>query len=255
MKIWVPGADGDLGTCVVQAAKDAGHDPIGTTHEQCSIEDPAMVFATVETLRPDVIINCAGKLPGSNPVEMMVANAVGPHVLAATRIRLVHMSTDCVFSGHQILATSPSYSSMASPNPSDFYGRSKLAGEPNYPHALTIRGSFISREGGFLAWLLNAKGPIETWMNAYWNGGTARAMAKWLVKLAESSRIGVVHVAAPGRITKAAMVQRLVGALDLGITSIRYVDEPRVFRVLLPDFELPAIDEMLEEVIQEIRNA
>lgn len=254
MRIWVTGSGGMLGGHVLHAAEAAGHEAIGTLHDTCPIEDLAAVFSAVSSIHPDAIINCAGRLPGSDPIEMVVANAVGPHVLAATKVRLVHMSTDCVFSGsraHGGMMTS--YSSTALPDPCDFYGRSKLAGELDYPHTLTVRGSFIGKEGGFLAWLLNAKGPIAAWKNAYWNGGTVRAMAKWLVALAEGDRTGVVHVAAPGHTTKASMIKHLVETLDLEVTSVRYVDEPRSFRVLEPDFELPDLSVALREIVQEIK--
>ena len=170
MKFWIPGVDGELGACVVQAAKDAGHDPIGTTHGQCSIEDPAQVFAAVENIRPDVIINCVRKQPGSNPIEMLMANAVGPHVLASTKVWLVHMSTDCVFSGsHAHGEIKIWYSSKAFPDPDTLYGRSKLAGEPKGSHVLVVRGSYLGIRSSFMQWLLNAKGPVELWKNAYWN--------------------------------------------------------------------------------------
>lgn len=254
MKIWIPGSDGELGTCVVQAAKNAGHDPIGTIHEQCSIEDPAMVFAVVETICPDVILNCVRKQPGSDPVEMLMANAVGPHVLASTKVRLVHMSTDCVFSGsHAHGGIKIWYSSKRDfPDPDTLYGRSKLAGEPEGSHVLVVRGSYLGIRSTFMQWLLNAQGPVDLWKNAYWNGTDIFTMAEHLVRMAEDEKTGIIHIAAPDHTTKASMARYFIDVLNLPVTGIRYVDEPRIFRVLEPDVELPEIHSSLKRLASSI---
>jgi len=257
VKIWVPGAEGEIGTGVMQAAQRAGHEPIGTTHGQCSIEDPAMVFSAIETIRPDVIINCAGKLPGRDPIEMMMANAVGPHVLASTKVRLVHLSTDCVFSGSHAHGGIRMwyFSGRDFPDPDTLYGRSKLAGEPEGSHVLVVRGSFLGLRSTFMQWLLNAQGPVELWKNAYWNGTDVSTMAEHLVRVAEGKRSGIVHISAPDHTTKASMARYFIEVLNLPVTGIRYVDEPRVFRVLHPDIELPEVHESLKRLAQEIRDA
>lgn len=245
-----------LGSHTLRAAKEAGHKVAGTTHMTCPIDDPASVFSFVESVKPNAIINCAGRLPGSDPIEMLMANAIGPHVLAATKVRLVHMSTDGVFSGSRAHGGMMMwYSTKSFPDPCDFYGRSKLAGEPDYPHALTVRGTFIGKEKGFLAWLLSVKGPIKAWRNVCWNGASVRIMAKWLVKMAEDDRVGIVHLAAPDHTTKAEMVRFFVEALDLPVTAIQYLDEPRVFRVLEPTIELPETYRTMRELAQEIKSA
>ena len=233
MRIWVTGWCGMLGSHVVRAAALRGHAVRGSAHKDCPIDDVTRVWETAQSYRPDAIINCVGKLPGGDPLEMVVANALGPHVLATTQIRLVHMSTD----------------SVGSP---DLYSRTKLAGESDEPHALNVRGTFIGKEGGFLRWLMDAKGEVEGWTQVYWNGTTVAVMAEKLVDLAEGDRTGGVNVASAVSVTKAWLVAYFKEALGLPIT-IRESDEPQVRRVLESHVQLPALDDALRELVEEIK--
>ncbi len=236
MKIWVTGAGGMLGRAVARAVQEAGHDIVATGHGACAIEDAAQVFDVVGRQKPDAIINCAGRVPGSDALNMISTNTLGPHVLASTGVRLVHMSTDCVFSGKRGSHPLPWLTPQDRPDPIDLYGRTKLAGEPE--SALVVRGSFIGKESGFLHWLLNATGPVEAWQNALWNGLSVDGMANVLVWLAGKKRTGVVHVASPEALSKASMVNYFVDKLGLPITGIRYVDEPVIDRRLEPDSDI-----------------
>ena len=235
MKLWVTGSSGMLGKRAVEAARRRGHDVIATTHWDCPIESLGVVMRLVHEARPDAIINCAGSLPGAHPIDMIQANTLGPHVLANTKIRLVHMSTNCVFSGRTIRHTR----STDLPDPADLYGRTKLAGEVDAPHVLNVRGSFIGPECGFLHWLLTAQGEVEAWDNAWWNGTTADIMAFKLVELAEGHQVGVVHVSSETEVSKGWMMQMFTDALNLPL-EITHTEEPRIFRALEPDVILPA---------------
>jgi len=101
------------------------------------------VFARI---RPEVVINCVGatkhKTDGNDPLMAIPLNALLPHRLArlcdAVNARLVHVSTDCVFSGKQ-----GHYTEEDLPDTDDVYGRSKALGEVDYPNAITLRTSTI----------------------------------------------------------------------------------------------------------------
>ncbi|KKM76617.1 hypothetical protein LCGC14_1378390 [marine sediment metagenome] len=241
-----------LGQAVARAVQEAGHEIVFTAHGACAIEDAAQVFDVVGRQKPDVIINCAGKLPGSDPIDMISTNSLGPHVLASTGVRLVHMSTDCVFSGKRKFQPLPWLTPQDRPDPMDIYGRTKLAGEPE--SALVVRGSFIGKDGGFLHWLMNATGQVDAWTRALWNGLTADGMANVLVYLASKKRTGVLHVASPNEMSKAAMVNYFVDALGLPVKGIRYVDEPRIDRRLEPDPDLKVqpLPQSLEKLVEEL---
>ena len=241
-----------LGQAVARAVQEAGHEIVATAHGACAIEDAAQVFDVVERQKPNIIINCAGRLPGSDPIDMIATNALGPHVLASTGVRLVHMSTDCVFSGKRKLQGLPWLTPQDRPDPEDLYGRTKLAGEPE--SALVVRGSFIGREGGFLHWLTNATGQVDAWTRALWNGLPVNGMAFVLVHLAGQKRTGVVHVASEEALSKAAMINYFVEKLGLPIKGIRYVDTPRIDRRLQPDpeFKVQPLPESLEKLVEEL---
>lgn len=196
----------------------------------------------------DVIINCAGRIPSKfdGPTDMIKSNAVLPWQLAACNIPLINMSTDCVFSGTE----KKKLTSTTLPDPKDLYGRSKLCGEVDSPHVLNVRGSFIDLEHGFFRWVVDSRKKIKAWMRAYWNGGSARAMAHALVDLAETGpRSGVVHVAALQPVTKAWMVEYIVDALNLPIGEVILESEPKIWRALDPDIELPPVKDSLDELI------
>ncbi|KKM11491.1 hypothetical protein LCGC14_1720880 [marine sediment metagenome] len=145
MRIWVPGANGLLGRAVCKIAAYRDHEVVGTSHGRFAVEDSQPPDATILNLRsPDTIINCAGVLPGHGYRETVLANTLGPHSLASVGLRLVHMSTDCVFSGRKY-PTQNGYGldSGLAPDPVDLYGRTKLAGEPSGDHVLVVPGSFI----------------------------------------------------------------------------------------------------------------
>jgi len=107
------------------------------------------VAKAVAAVRPDVVVNAIGMVkqrPAANdPVASISINSVFPHQLSAlcqaSGARLIHFSTDCVFSGRR-----GRYTEDDPPDPEDQYGRSKLLGELNGPLCLTLRTSMIGRE-------------------------------------------------------------------------------------------------------------
>ena len=82
---------------------------------------------------------------GRDPLPSIAINSLLPHQLAqmaaARGARLIHFSTDCVFSGRR-----GNYVEDDEPDPVDLYGRSKLLGEVTAPNALTLRTSIVGRE-------------------------------------------------------------------------------------------------------------
>lgn len=112
--------------------------------------------------RPNVVVNCVGltkHLPaGNHPLTAILMNALLPHRLAElcglTSARLIHVSTDCVFSG-----AAGNYKETDPADATDIYGRSKLLGEVGGPGLVTLRTSTIGHElrtkYGLLEWFLS----------------------------------------------------------------------------------------------------
>ena len=108
------------------------------------------IIRAFAAVRPDVVVNCIGivkQRPGAkDPIATISINGLFPHRVAnlcrAVGARLIHISTDCVFSGRK-----GNYREADEPDADDLYGRSKLIGEPG-DGALTLRTSMIGREIG-----------------------------------------------------------------------------------------------------------
>lgn len=132
MRIAVTGARGQLGAAIVHEFA-AGHDVLPLGSNDLDISDDDAVKATMERLRPDVIINCAAynDVDGAedHPIDALNVNAFGVRALAASAAAidavLVHYSTDFVFDG---TATAP-YTEGDRPDPRSVYAASKLLGE------------------------------------------------------------------------------------------------------------------------------
>jgi dTDP-4-dehydrorhamnose reductase len=162
---------------------DRGH--IRPNVDMLDFDNVIRAFASI---RPELVINCVGLVkqhPMSNdPLSAIELNARLPHrlslVCSTGGIRLIHISTDCVFSGR-----AGSYTENSISDAEDLYGKSKALGEVSYPHTLTIRTSIIGRELrtrlGLTEWFLSQKGPVKGFTNAIFSGFTTQAFAKVLL--------------------------------------------------------------------------
>ena len=153
--------------------------------------------------RPKVVVNAIGivkqRAEASDPIPSISVNALFPHRLAAlcatSGARLIHFSTDCVFSGR-----TGGYREEDEPDPVDLYGRSKLLGEVGGPGALTLRTSIIGREiehwTGLLEWFLHAGDRISGYTRVIWSGVTTNRLSAIVADLvkAGSPIEGVFHV-------------------------------------------------------------
>ncbi len=113
-------------------------------------------------------------------------NALLPHRLAllckAIGARLIHMSTDCVFSGR-----TGNYREQDPPDAEDLYGKTKFLGELHDAHCVTLRTSIIglelSRKTGLVEWFLAQKGSIKGFRRAIYSGFTTAEMARGIERV------------------------------------------------------------------------
>ena len=160
----------------------------------------------LQDARPAVVVNCIGivkqDMAAKDPVTSITVNSLFPHKLAQVceRIdaRLIHLSTDCVFSGHK-----GSYSEDDNPDPEDLYGRTKLLGEVQRPNSLTIRTSMIGRElsgaQGLIEWFLSQQGKqVRGFKRAIFSGLTTLALTEMLAEVIDRhpKLSGLYHVSA-----------------------------------------------------------
>jgi len=155
--------------------------------------------------KPDVVINCIGLVKqlveADDPLQAIPINALLPHRLARlcelSGARLVHMGTDCVFSGDK----GGYYESDAS-DAVDLYGKSKFLGEVDYPHAITLRTSIIGHElqsaHGLVDWFLTQQTQCNGYTKALFSGVPTVILAQIIrdIVIPRPELHGVYHVAA-----------------------------------------------------------
>lgn len=169
------------------------------------VKYPDALMGMMSSILPDVVINCAGltkhKPEAEDPLVSIPINTLMPHRLAGlcklTGARLIHVSTDCVFSGEK-----GSYLETDFADARDVYGKSKALGEVDYPHAVTLRTSTIGHEFqtryGLLEWFLSQEGRCKGYNRAVFSGLPTVVFAQVIrdVVIPRPELSGLYHVAA-----------------------------------------------------------
>jgi dTDP-4-dehydrorhamnose reductase len=179
--------------------------------------------------RPDVVINAVGivkqRHDAADAIQSIAINALLPHRLAAAcaRVdaRLIHLSTDCVFSGSR-----GAYSEADTPDARDLYGRSKLLGEVDGDGCLTIRTSMVGREigsaRGLVEWFLSRRGEtVNGFTRARFSGLSTSELSR-VIRLVidrHPELCGVWHVAGE-QISKYDLLSLVNQMLGLGTTIV-----------------------------------
>jgi len=194
-RVLVLGASGRLGSTFFRAFSREPHfDTFGSLRESNAkrhfapelhealipniyLQGEAGLLSAFAAAKPDVVINCIGiikQLPSANDhLESLAINSTLPHRLAkycdATGARLVHFSTDCVFSGKQ-----GPYREEDFPDAYDLYGRTKFLGEVAYENSVTLRTSIIghelNRSKSLVDWFLSQSGEVKGFTKSVFSG-------------------------------------------------------------------------------------
>ena len=227
--------------------------------------------ALIERARPDVVINAAGivkqRAAAKDAMASIQVNSLWPHLVAdaAARhgARMVHVSTDCVFSGAR-----GCYVESDVPDDFELYGRSKLLGEViDRDHAVTLRTSIIGWQlgepTGLVGWFAAHRAePLKGFTRAVFSGLTTRALTEVIrdVVMPDPSLAGLWHVSAEP-IDKHTLVTRLADYLGWKV-DITPVSEPAIDRSLdssrfrdRTGWKPPAWDDMLETLAAEFAAA
>ena len=223
MKVLVLGASGMLGNAVMRVlSENKGWQVFGTVRSGTAsrhfppdiaaslvagvdVEDQDTLVRVFASVRPDVVINCIGLIKqladGDDPLLALPINAMLPHRLARlcelAGSRLVHVSTDCVFSGSRGAYVEEDVSDAL-----DLYGKSKFLGEVHDAHAITLRTSIIGHElqsaHGLVEWFLSQQGRCKGYRRAVFSGLPTVVLAKIIrdVVIPRPELSGLYHVAA-----------------------------------------------------------
>lgn len=280
MKILILGAGGMLGHKLVQLWSTR-YDVMGTVRKSAAAYDRYGIFprdrlidqidaddfptieGAVARFEPHVVVNCIGIIKqleaAHDPLATISINSLLPHRLArlcrARGARLIHVSTDCVFSGRKGM-----YTESDVPDATDLYGRTKLLGEVDGPGCLTLRTSIIGRElesrSGLLEWFLQtSQQQVRGFRGAIYSGFSTLEFARILetVLNADQELTGVHHVSSDP-INKYELL-RLARAAFGTSTDILPVDTPAIDRSLdstpfrrLMNYTPPSWPDMLQEM-------
>jgi dTDP-4-dehydrorhamnose reductase len=225
MRLLVTGANGLVGSALIAAASQQGHDVLGTYHSTTPAFDIELEQHDIREWPPDLaaeeidcVVNCAAMTDvdgcEEEPQRARAINAVAPGAIAdhcSPETRVVHLSTDYVFDGR---AETP-YTEPAETNPLQVYGESKLAGERAVRDCaaapLILRLSFVyGRHGatenlaGFPAWLLDTLGngdSVPLFTDQYVTPSRAGQVATTILGLLDADVSGTYHVASRSCVT------------------------------------------------------
>lgn len=222
MNILILGVTGMLGSTMFKyISENTSHSVRGTMRNrsglknfQCEFQDNIYVNVDVldqdslisvfDTAQPDLVINCVGLIKqladANDPLSALPINAMLPHRLSRLcgliNAKLIHISTDCVFSGRKGM-----YAETDVSDAEDLYGKSKYIGEvSDQPHVLTLRTSIIGHELGssssLIDWFLSQSGTVKGYSKAIFSGLPTVEVARVIVDyvIPNSDLRGLYHL-------------------------------------------------------------
>ena len=208
MKFFICGCNGMAGHTIGLYLQEQGHEVYGfDLHESQYIRsfagnafDTETISRVIKEGHYDSVINCIGVLNQYAEQDHALAaflNSYFPHFLAKTTegsdTQVIHMSTDCVFSGKR-----GSYTENDFQDGETFYDRSKALGELNDDKNITLRNSIVGPDInpngiGLFNWFMHQAGEIKGYTKAMWTGQTTLQLAKTMEVAARERAHGLVN--------------------------------------------------------------
>ena len=272
-KVLLFGAPGVAGHVVYYYLQSTGkYDISNVVYRTPLTEDSIIVDVTnrdavadvVHRVHPEIIINCVGILiKGSreHPDNAILINAYFPHLLKRLSdevgAKLIHISTDCVFSGKKGNYTEDDFRDA-----DDVYGRSKALGEIINDKDLTIRTSIIGPElkengEGLFHWFMHQCGEINGFRTAIWGGVTTLELAKAIDFSLDNGIVGLIHLSNGVGISKFDLLNlfKEIWGKD---TVIKPYDgnevDKSIEKSLRLDYEVPSYRQMLVEQFEMMKS-
>lgn len=272
-KVLLFGATGMAGHVVYYYLQSTGkYDISNVVYRTPLTEDSIIVDVTnrdavadvVHRVHPEIIINCVGILiKGSreHPDNAILINAYFPHLLKRLSdevgAKLIHISTDCVFSGKKGNYTEDDFRDA-----DDVYGRSKALGEIINDKDLTIRTSIIGPElkengEGLFHCFMHQCGEINGFRTAIWGGVTTLELAKAIDFSLDNGIVGLIHLSNGVGISKFDLLNlfKEIWGKD---TVIKPYDgnevDKSIEKSLRLDYEVPSYRQMLVEQFEMMKS-
>ena len=208
MKFLVLGCNGMAGHTISLYLQERGHSVLGFDREKSryveSIAGDATDQQSLKRLLQensfDTVVNCIGILnqfAEENKALAVYLNSYLPHFVAKclenTETQVIHMSTDCVFSGKK-----GQYTELDMPDGETFYDRTKALGELNDTKNITLRNSIVGPDInpngiGLFNWFMKQRGEINGYAKVFWTGQTTLQLAKTMEEAAKRRASGLYN--------------------------------------------------------------
>lgn len=221
------------------------------------------VTRALASIQPDLVINSIGLIKqmghlAMDPLFSISLNSLLPHhvslICRTANIRMIHISTDCVFSGRK-----GSYTEDDQSDAEDLYGRTKFLGEVHYPHAITLRTSIIGQElkshRGLIDWFLSQTENVYGYQNAIYTGFTTDELSRIIMEyvIPNPNLSGLFHISSD-TISKYDLLKLVRDAYSKDIDILadqefvcdRSLDSTR-FR-MATGYEPPSWEEMIDDL-------
>jgi dTDP-4-dehydrorhamnose reductase len=223
-------------------------------------------FNQIKLIQPNYIVNCIGVLINGaeqDPESAISLNTYLPHRLEklANKInaKLIHMSTDCVFSGN----TKSPYVETDERDGEDTYAKTKALGEVISEYHLTIRTSVVGPEiingsESLFHWFMNQTNNIKGYTKAIWSGVTTIELAKAIKWSIDNEITGLYHITNNHSISKNNLLQLFkkythkdieIIPIDGNETNKSFIDTRKLI-----DYEIPSYEQMISDLVQLIAN-
>ena len=268
MKFLVLGCNGMAGHTISLYLHERGHDVLGFDRQESkyirSVTGDARNMEFVRALvvegKYDSVINCIGVLnqfAEQNKALASYLNSFFPHYLAEitsnTNTQVIHMSTDCVFSGKRGGYTEDDFRDGET-----FYDRSKALGELEDGKNVTLRNSIvgpdINPKGiGLMNWFMQQRGEIKGYTKAMWTGQTTLQLAKTMEVAAKERVYGLYNTVPNHAISKYDLLKLFNHYLrhdEISIVPIDGVNADKSLKRTRFDFDylIPDYEQMVSEL-------
>ena len=274
MKFFICGCNGMAGQTISLYLQEQGHEVYGFDLQESklikSFAGNAFDTETIERIikegKYDTVINCIGVLnqfAENNHAMAAFLNSYFPHFLAksteGTDTQVIHMTTDCVFSGKK-----GSYTEHDLRDGETFYDRSKALGELDDDKNLSLRNSIVgadinSKGIGLLNWFMNnttGEHPIVNgYTKAMWTGQCTYQLAKTMEAAAKERAHGLVNAVPDTDISKYELLKLFNKYLRGGRVQINPVNGVNADKSLKRtnwdfNYRIPDYEQMVAEMAE-----
>lgn len=268
MNFLVLGCNGMAGHIISIYLSERGHKVTGYARTQSNfvktiigdVTDTKQLEKAIVEGKYDSVINCVGLLnqfAENNHAGAALINSYIPHFLADVTsemdTQIIHMSTDCVFSGKR-----GGYTEGDLRDGTSFYDRSKALGEIVDSKNVTLRQSVVGPDIkpsgiGLLNWFMKQDGPVQGYLGAIWTGQTTLQLAKTMERVAEQRAHGLINAVPNESINKYELLKLFNQYIRKNQIEIEAVDKVVADKSLLRtnyeyDLIIPGYKQMISEL-------